>query len=1075
LYKKLTTPLYRRKPRFARQIREKSRQLPLNHRRNGNRETANQVKQQIYFSPMILTSRITRILQPLLFVLAFIVPQIDFAQAISPRLFGQNAWMPDTIGTNVIYGKLHNKWAKVSESGAKMVRFGGITADRDMPTNYQYIKMIDSIRAKGMEPIIQVSYHNGDHTASQAAQLVQYINVTKGRNVKYWSIGNEPDLEYSFTSAAQVAAYIKPFASAMKAADPNIKIIGPETAWYNQTIINGLTTPGGPNDITGVDNAGRYYVDIISFHTYPFNGTQTRAQLISKLTAVPGFDSNLNALSARVASCNVAHNRTGTNALKTAVTELNVNYQNSSSDNLNGTGVNSFIGGQFVAEMFGLGMKNNVDIMTMWSVIEGNSTALNIGYLDRVTGDKKPMYHHFNMMSSHFSGNYISSVSTQTNVKVFSCQTSSLTTVMIMNQDQSSDFSYAVRLDNSVITATNPLKINVNAGIPQMYYNIIPNQSSVLLQFNAQGSIVKKVTYTIAQALANLSPTVSVYTPTLAQNVVPPVNNTSSTNLNVCSGNTTSLVASSGTNTIKWYASPISTAVLSTGSVFTTPALTVSATSSTVSYYAQASNATTVSARTPVTVTVNPRPLITVNSGSICAGNIFTLSPTGATSYTFSSGTSTVSPASSASYSVTGSNQAGCASASPAVAQVSVIARPVISVNSGSICPGKVFTMIPSGASSYTFSSGTSTVSPSSNTSYSVSGSNTAGCASASPAIAQVAVNALPSVVVNSGSICAGKVFTMMPSGAASYTFSSGSSTVSPATSTSYSVSGTSSAGCVSPASAVATVVVLPNTAMSVNSGSICAGKTFTIVPSGAATYSISGSSFVVSPLSTTAYTVSASSANGCTSTAVSIVSVQSIPVVSVANGTICKGNSFTLLPSGASSYSYSSGSPVVSPNTNTTYSVWGTTGGCVSNPAIAVITVKSRKACEAGLLVTATTLQAAAEPTLAATKGTQNGQDIASATETVAIGSDYDATGISESDNATALSVYPNPNSGEFYIVVGQESSLTIMSITGAVIRSETISAGTTVVNITGMPAGMYVIRISRGDKAEFARVLKQ
>src|SRR5688572_17310483 len=163
----------------------------------------------------------------------------------------------------------------------------------------------------------------------------------------------------------------------MKAVDSTIKILGPETAWYNQSIINGLTTPGGSSDITGKDAYGRYYVDTISFHTYPFGGSQTRSQVISKLTANPGFDTYLSTLSARVASCNVAHGRSGNNALKTAVTELNVNYQNPSTDNVNGLGVNSFVGAQFVAEMFGLGMKNGVDIMTMWSVVEGNSTALN--------------------------------------------------------------------------------------------------------------------------------------------------------------------------------------------------------------------------------------------------------------------------------------------------------------------------------------------------------------------------------------------------------------------------------------------------------------------------------------------------------------------------------------------------------------------------------------------------------------------------------------------------------------------------------------------------------------------------
>ncbi|MDQ3048794.1 MAG: hypothetical protein M3R27_14685, partial [Bacteroidota bacterium] len=174
------------------------------------------------------------------------------AQPISAKIFGQNAWMPDTIGNAsacieppcILYGKLHNNWTKIQQSSTSIIRFGGIAPDRNKPTNYQYLRIIDSVRAKGMEPIIQVPFYNYRYTAVQAANIVYYLNVTKGKNIKYFIIGNEPDLKYSFTTAAQVAAYIKPFATAMKNVDPTIQIIGPECAWYNSGILNGLTNPG---------------------------------------------------------------------------------------------------------------------------------------------------------------------------------------------------------------------------------------------------------------------------------------------------------------------------------------------------------------------------------------------------------------------------------------------------------------------------------------------------------------------------------------------------------------------------------------------------------------------------------------------------------------------------------------------------------------------------------------------------------------------------------------------------------------------------------------------------------------
>nr|MBA3971789.1 fibronectin type III domain-containing protein [Bacteroidota bacterium] len=429
------------------------------------------------------------------------------AQAISPQFFGVNAWMPYAIGTNVLNGKLDQEWNTIQGSKATIIRYGGITVDRTPTTNAQYIKLIDSARAHGMEPIIQVPFNNYQYTSAQAAAVVQYINVTMGKNIKYWMIGNEPNLGYSFTSASQIANYHKPFASAMKNVDPSILIIGPEIAWFDQSIIDGLTSPGGANDITGKDAAGRYYVDAISFHTYPFNGTQTRSQLISKLTAPGSLQDDLVHLNARISACNSYHNRTGTSALMTGITEANVNYKNSTTDNLNGVGANSFIGGQFVAEMMCIGMKNGLDFFNLWSVIEGNSTEMNIGYLDRTTRAKKPLYYHYQLLAENFKGNFANGTTNQTNVKAFGSKDGSQVSVLVMNQDLVANHNYTVRLNTSAVSGSNPLKININAGIGAEYNDVLPNQSTVLLTFNLSGDLIQKTVYSLSgQAVANLPP-----------------------------------------------------------------------------------------------------------------------------------------------------------------------------------------------------------------------------------------------------------------------------------------------------------------------------------------------------------------------------------------------------------------------------------------------------------------------------------------------------------------------------------------------------------------------------------------
>jgi gliding motility-associated-like protein len=336
-------------------------------------------------------------------------------------------------------------------------------------------------------------------------------------------------------------------------------------------------------------------------------------------------------------------------------------------------------------------------------------------------------------------------------------------------------------------------------------------------------------------------------------------------------------------------------------------------------------------------LTVQALPLIAVNSGSICAAQTFTMNPSGAVSYTYSSGTNAVSPpVGTNTFSVTGTNANGCVSAAPAVSSVTVHALPTLSVNSGSICAGQVFTMTPSGATTYTYSSPGNTVSPGVGiTTYSVTGTNANGCVSASAAISSLTVQALPVITVNSGSICAAQTFTMNPSGAVSYTYSSGTNAVSPPVGTNtFSVTGTNANGCVSAAPAVSSVTVHALPTLSVNSGSICPGNTFTITPSGAISYTISGGSATVSPITTTTYSMTGTNAQGCITAGpvMSTVTVHASPTISLtpSSATICTGNNTVLTPTGANTYTLQPGaltgsSFTLNPSSTITYSLSGT------------------------------------------------------------------------------------------------------------------------------------------------------
>ena len=448
---------------------------------------------------------------------------------VSSHFAGINAWMPPAIGNHPFNGKLQTDpndplWTDVQASGAGIMRYGGHGVDQYADpaltaTLDQYLGMVDAMRSKGIEPVLQVPVNGGGFSASQAADIVSYVNVTNLRAVRYWVIGNEPDLPGgaygpSGYTAAQVAGYLMPFASAMKAADPTIKIIGPETAWYDGNILNNLTVCDGSADgvskfdVTGTDGNGHTYVDILSFHFYPFNGTQTRPDVISKLMATGGFKDNLVALKARLDACNSHHGRTGDNALEMAVTEANVNYSQPSGDGVSGVGAMSFLGGQFWAELMGIAMQQGVDFVTFWSVIEGNG----LSYISSDGTTKRPTYYHFQMVAQNFRGSSVAATDNQANVKTFATADVDQIAVLIMNQDQSSSFNYTVRLDTGTVSGANPLKINVDAGVAAEYSDTLATESSVVLIFDTSGALRKKIEYKLhGHADSNLPPATTTY------------------------------------------------------------------------------------------------------------------------------------------------------------------------------------------------------------------------------------------------------------------------------------------------------------------------------------------------------------------------------------------------------------------------------------------------------------------------------------------------------------------------------------------------------------------------------------
>jgi hypothetical protein len=492
----------------------------------------------------------------------------------------------------------------------------------------------------------------------------------------------------------------------------------------------------------------------------------------------------------------------------------------------------------------------------------------------------------------------------------------------------------------------------------------------------------------------------------------------SASNSVICAGGSAILTASTSATTYTW----------NTGA--TTMSISVSPTV-TSTYTLTGTNTLGCIAPAVVTVTVNALPTVTANSGTICAGSSFTISGSGANTYTYSSGSAVVSPTVNTNYSVTGTSSLGCVSSNTAVATITVNALPTVSVTSGAICAGGSYSMTPSGANTYTYSGGSAVVSPTANTSYSITGTSSFGCVSSNTAVATITVNALPTVSVTSGAICAGGSYSMTPSGANTYTYSGGSAVVSPTANTSYSITGTSSFGCVSSNTAVATVTVNALPTVTANSGTICSGNSFTISGSGAITYTYSSGS-VVNPTATETYTVSGTSTLGCISSALSSVTVNANPTVtaSSSNSLICVGNNAVLTASTtATSYTWNNGATTmsvsVSPTVTSTYTV------SVSNAA----------AC------------------------------IASSTVMVTVDA---CSGINEAI-ANSISIYPNPNNGLFTIELKETTQVIITNILGHILLNSTLHTGKQILDIKNNANGIYFVQLIKDGKQQTIKLVKE
>lgn len=412
----------------------------------------------------------------------------------------------------------------------------------------------------------------------------------------------------------------------------------------------------------------------------------------------------------------------------------------------------------------------------------------------------------------------------------------------------------------------------------------------------------------------------------------------------------------------------------------TTQTISVNPTSTTI-YTVTGDNGICTSTNT-IQVTPIPNPTLSISpNATVCSGTPATLTVNGASNYTWTPSTflnnnntaSVVStPTSSITYTVNGST--GTASntcVSSRTVQITVIPNAIATVSpKDSVCLGSSTVMFANGGNTYNWlpttgltnpNNSVTTASPNSTTIYTVTVSTNGLCPGT--ATVEIFVNPLPTISVNSATICVGQqTATLTANGADTYTWSPGLSpltgsvvTGNPASTQSYTVAGTDLNGCINRTVTTIAVNPLPTIAVSPNA-TVCPSAAITLTASGAASYTWSPniylnnnntSSVVCTPSVTTTYTIDGLSSAACSNSAVvTVVSSNTLVVTASSDATICPLGSATISASGATTYTWSPSltlnsanntTVIATPITSTTYTVFGSSSTCTNSVQVVV------------------------------------------------------------------------------------------------------------------------------------------
>ena len=296
----------------------------------------------------------------------------------------------------------------------------------------------------------------------------------------------------------------------------------------------------------------------------------------------------------------------------------------------------------------------------------------------------------------------------------------------------------------------------------------------------------------------------------------------------------------------------------------------------------------TLSASSTATVNALPGVMANASSDTVCAGDMVTLTGSGASTYSWDNSVSdgvAFAATATTTYTVTGTDGNGCSATSSVTVTVNPLPTVTATTTDTAVCAGGMVTLTGGGATTYSWDNGVSdgvAFTPTATTTYTVTGTDGNNCSATSSVT--ITVNPLPNVMANATrtSVCTGDSVTLTGSGASTYTWDNSVSdgvAFAVTSTTTYTVTGTDANGCSATSSVTITTSTAPVAPTVSTTDPQCVALNGTINISapfgGSLEYSIDGTTYQSSPNFSAApgtynVTVRDTSNTGCVSAATS-------------------------------------------------------------------------------------------------------------------------------------------------------------------------------------------------------------